>query len=295
MRIHTLDLHYQGYPQIIAAFLVECGDQLVLIETGPGSTLPMLLQQIEAHGFAAAQIKHVFVTHIHLDHAGAAGWWAQQGAMVYVHPRGAAHLIDPSKLMASATLIYGDAMERLWGEMLPAPLDKVVALSDGQTVKIGGEVFTAIDTPGHARHHHVFLCGDVCFTGDVAGVRLPGCDFLSVAAAPPQFDPVAYNDSIEKLHALNLKKLYLTHFGEVSDVASHLSRYALRVSQVHECVERFMEEGLTGDALRRAYTQAEHALAIEEGVSAVDWERYEGANGSAMCADGIALFCEKAR
>lgn len=295
MRIHTLDLHFQGHPQIIAAFLVECGDELVLIETGPGSTLPTLLQQIKEKGFEPARIKHVFVTHIHLDHAGAAGWWAQQGATVYVHPRGAAHLIDPSKLMASATQVYGDAMERLWGDMLPAPADKVVALNDGQTVKIGRDVFTAIDTPGHARHHHAFLCGDVCFTGDVAGVRLPGCDYLSVAAAPPQFDPVAYNDSIEKLHALKLRKLYLTHFGEVTDVSNHLSRYALRVSQVHEWVERFMAGGLRGDALRKAFHEVEHAFAIEEGLSAADWKRYEAGNSTAMSADGIALYCAKAR
>lgn len=295
MRVHTLDLHFQGYPQIIAAFLVECGDQLALIETGPGSTLPTLLQQIEAKGFDPAKIKHVFVTHIHLDHAGAAGWWAQQGATVYVHPRGEAHLIDPSKLMASAAQVYGEATERLWGEMLPAPAEKVVVLNDGEMVKIGGEVFTAIDTPGHARHHHAFLCGEICFTGDVAGVRLPGCDYLSVAAAPPQFDPVAYNDSIEKLHALKLKKLYLTHFGEVTDVSNHLSRYALRVSQVHEWVERFMEEGLSGDALRKAYAQAEHAFATESGLSAIDWEHYEAGNNTAMSADGIALYCAKAR
>jgi glyoxylase-like metal-dependent hydrolase (beta-lactamase superfamily II) len=293
MRVHTLDLRFQNTPGIIAAFLVEADGGPVLIETGPGSTLPVLLEQIKAHGFAPEDIKHVFVTHIHLDHAGAAGWWAQQGATVYVHPRGAQHLIDPGKLMASAAHVYGDRLDSLWGQMLPAPADKVVVLKDGEAVNIGKTKFIALDTPGHAKHHHAFLCGDVCFTGDVAGVRLEQSGYLSVAAAPPQFDPVAYSQSIAKLDELNLSKLYLTHFGEVTDVAHHLSQYALRVEQVHECVEDMVKAGLTGSMLRHSFTATEAALAMEEGVGEELWERYQLANSTQMCADGIALCVEK--
>ena len=154
---------------------------------------------------------------------------------------------------------------------------------------------TAIDTPGHARHHHAYACEGVCFTGDVAGMKLPQCDYLSVTAAPPQFDPVAYSDSLQRLHEAGFAKLYLTHFGEVTDVAGHLSRYALRVEQVHECITNLLAEGLHGDALRTAYGESEHAVARKAGVSEADWQHYEGANNTAMCADGIALFCEKAK
>jgi glyoxylase-like metal-dependent hydrolase (beta-lactamase superfamily II) len=293
MRIHTLDLRFQNTPGIIAAFLVEADGGPVLIETGPGSTLPVLLEQIKAHGFEPEDIKHVFVTHIHLDHAGAAGWWAQQGATVYVHPRGAQHLIDPSKLMASAAQVYGDRLDSLWGQMLPAPADKVVVLKDGEAVKIGKTKFIALDTPGHAKHHHAFLCGDVCFTGDVAGVRLEQSSYLSVAAAPPQFDPVAYSHSIAKLDELNLSKLYLTHFGEVTDVAHYLSQYALRVEQVHECIEDMVKAGVKGSMLRHSFTATEAALAMEEGVGEELWERYQLANSTQMCADGIALCVER--
>jgi glyoxylase-like metal-dependent hydrolase (beta-lactamase superfamily II) len=293
MRVHTLDLRFQNTPGIIAAFLVEADGGPVLIETGPGSTLPVLLEQIKAHGFTPEDIKHVFVTHIHLDHAGAAGWWAQQGATVYVHPRGAQHLIDPSKLMASAAQVYGDRLDSLWGQMLPAPADKVVVLKDGESVKIGKTKFIALDTPGHAKHHHAFLCGDVCFTGDVAGVRLEESGYLSVAAAPPQFDPVAYSQSIAKLDELNLSKLYLTHFGEITDVAHHMSQYALRVEQVHECIEDMVKAGVTGSMLRHSFTATEAALAMEEGVGEELWERYQLANSTQMCADGIALCVEK--
>lgn len=293
MRIHTLDLHFQNQPQIIAAYLIECGKELALIETGPGSTLPALLQAIQARGFKPEAVKHVFVTHIHLDHAGAAGWWAQQGATVFAHPKAVPHLVDPSKLVESARRIYADRMDTLWGEMLPAPAERVVALADGQKVNVGDATFTAIDTPGHARHHHAYACEDVCFTGDTAGMRLPDCAYLSVTAAPPQFDPVAYGDSLQKLQEGGFNSLFLTHFGEVTDVSRHLSHYALRVEQVHDCVEKLLAEGLRGDALRAAYGEAEHAAALRAGVGEDDWLRYEYANSTAMCADGIALFCEK--
>lgn len=295
MLIHTLDLRWQNQPKLIAAYLVECGKELALIETGPGSTLPVLLDGIRALGFSPDAVKHVFVTHIHLDHAGAAGWWAQQGATVFAHPKATPHLIDPSKLIDSAKRIYAERMDSLWGEMLPAPAGRVVTLNDGQCVKVGPVTFTAIDTPGHARHHHAYACESVCFTGDVAGMKLPHCDYLSVTAAPPQFDPVAYGDSLQRLHEAGFSKLYLTHFGEVSEVSGHLSRYAMRVEHVHDCVENMLAEGLHGDALRAAYGEAEHAVARKAGVSDEDWQRYEGANNTAMCADGIALFCEKSK
>lgn len=295
LRLHTLDLCWQNQRHLIAAYLVECGNELALIETGPGSTLPALLEGIRSHGFSPDAVKHVFVTHIHLDHAGAAGWWAQQGATVFAHPKATPHLIDPSKLVDSAKRIYADRMDSLWGEMLPAPAASVVALADGHSVKVGPVTFTAIDTPGHARHHHAYACECVCFTGDVAGMKLPHCDYLSVTAAPPQFDPVAYGDSLQKLHEAGFSSLQLTHFGEVTDVSGHLSRYAMRVEQVHECIENLLADGLRGDALRTAYGEAEHAIARMAGVSEPDWQLYEGANSTAMCADGIALFCEKSK
>ena len=295
MRLHTVDLHFQGQPQLIAAYLIECGKELALIETGPGSTLPALLNGIRGRGFGPEAVKHVFVTHIHLDHAGAAGWWAQQGATVFAHPKAVPHLVDPSKLVDSAKRIYDDRMESLWGDVLPVPADRVVALNDGQEVKVGDTTITALDTPGHARHHHAYACENVCFTGDVAGMRLPGCQYISVTAAPPQFDPVAYSESLRRLHDCWFDSLHLAHFGEVLDVHQHLSRYALRVEQVHDSIERLRSEGLRGDALRTAYGEVEHAVATREGVSEDDWQRYECGNSSAMCADGIALFCEKSK
>jgi glyoxylase-like metal-dependent hydrolase (beta-lactamase superfamily II) len=293
MRIHTLDLRFQGTPGIIAAFLVESGKDLALIETGPGSTLATLQEQIRAHGFAPENVRHVFVTHVHLDHSGAAGWWAQQGATVFAHPRAAPHLTDPTKLLDSSRRVYGDKMDTLWGEILPAPEKNVVALRDGETAKVGKLKIIALDTPGHARHHHAYVCEDICFTGDVAGVRLEQSAYLSVAAAPPQFDPVAYGDSLARLDGMKFRVLHLTHFGEVTDVGQHLAGYASRVEQVYEFIRARLDEGLKHEALALSYEEAEHALATRGAVSEALWQRYQLANHSKMCAEGIALYCEK--
>lgn len=292
--IHIIDLHFQGKPQLIAAYLVECGSgQLALVEPGPGSTLAALQQGIQKLGFKTEDVQHVFVTHVHLDHAGAAGWWAQRGAKVYAHPRTVPHLLDPSKLMESARLVYDDRLEILWGEMLPAPESQVMTLQDGDTVTIGECTFKAHDTPGHARHHHAYSLGEVCFTGDTAGARLPGQNYISVTSAPPQFDPVAYADSITKLEKEAFTKLYLAHFGEVTDVAAHWQLYRQRVNEAHNTVRQFIHDGLEGDALKSAYEAHEKALAQQLNISADIWESYQYANGTGMSADGIALYCRK--
>ncbi|MFZ2279956.1 MAG: MBL fold metallo-hydrolase [Prosthecobacter sp.] len=295
MRIHTLDLHFIGIPGVIAAFLIESGGEFALIETGPGSTLETLRAAIREVGVDESAIKKVFVTHIHLDHAGAAGWFAQQGATVYCHPNAARHLIDPSKLIESARMVYGHLMDKLWGEMLPVPAERVVALKDTESVSLGEIEIIAWDTPGHARHHHAFIIGDVCFTGDVAGMRLENSRYLSVTAAPPQFDPVAYGQSLDRLLAANFKTLYLTHVGAGSDVAWHLSTYRQRVAEVYERVAADFKAGVSVEENRRNYALAEHAIAMQAGVSEELWRKGEDANVTSMCADGVRLYCEKGR
>ncbi|MFC5457124.1 MBL fold metallo-hydrolase [Prosthecobacter fluviatilis] len=293
MRIHTLDLRFIGIPGLIASFLVESAGEYALIETGPGSSLETLRAAIRDVGVDEAAIKKVFVTHIHLDHAGAAGWFAQQGAVIYCHPNAARHLVDPSKLIESARMVYGAKMDTLWGDMLPAPADKVVALQDNERVPLGQVEVIAWDTPGHARHHHAFVIGDVCFAGDVAGMRLEHSRYLSVTSAPPQFDPVAYVQSIDRLAAAGFTTLYLTHFGAVSDVAWHLKAYRQRVQEVYERVAADFKAGLSAEEIRRHYTAAEHAAAKEAGVDGVLWCKGEDANVTSMCADGVRMYCEK--
>ena len=293
MHVHTLDLQFQNTPGLIAAYLVENEGHLALIETGPGSCRPHLLAAIQDHGFDVKDIRQVLVTHIHLDHAGGAGWWAQQGAQVFCHPSAARHLVDPARLMDSARRVYGDHMDTLWGDMHPAPEDRVTALMDGESIPLGSLKITAWDTPGHARHHHAYIIGESCFTGDVAGLRLENKPYWSVTAAPPQFDPPAYLASVDRLLAGNFQRLYLTHFGEVPDARDHLLHYRQRIEEVHQKVRTWMASGCTQEEIRRRYLETEHDLATAADVSPEGWLLHEMSNGTAMCADGIRLYVEK--
>ncbi len=289
MQIHPIDLKFQDTAGVIAAFLVDSGGELALVETGPGSTLDTLCKGIEELGFSPDEVRKVLVTHIHLDHAGAAGWWAGQGATVYVHRRGARHLIDPSVLMDSVEMVYGDQTDELWGEMLPAAEDRVVALEDGDEVRVGDSVITAIDTPGHARHHHAFVCDGGVFAGDVAGARLPGQKYISVTSAPPQFDAEAYDKSISRLLQGDYAKLFLTHFGVVDDVREHLERYRVAVRAAAAFVAERLVEGMDGESLRIAYQAYQMEQAFQAGTPPEVWAAYETANPTGMCADGLRI------
>jgi glyoxylase-like metal-dependent hydrolase (beta-lactamase superfamily II) len=177
--------------------------------------------------------------------------------------------------------------------MVPAPEERVIALADGEVVRIGALEITALDTPGHARHHHAFACGGCCFTGDAAGVRLEGSAYRSVTSAPPQFDPPAYLESLDRLLAGGFERLYLTHFGAVDDVESHLRAYRGRVAEVQSQVCGWVAQGLEARAIQKRYCEAEQALATRLGVTPELWRRYELANGTGMGADGIRLYVDK--
>ncbi len=179
------------------------------------------------------------------------------------------------------------------GQFLSNILSSLSILRDGEDWVVGDTRLTAWDTPGHARHHHAFVMDDVCFTGDVAGVRLMGCNYLSVAAAPPQFEPEPYVQSVERLLAANFSRLYLTHFGEVADVRSHLEAYRQRIREVHSHVADWVREGTPSYEVAERYTSVEHDRAMVLGVSEEDWSRYQLANGSVMCASGVELFVKK--
>lgn len=289
MTLCTHDLLFQGIPGVIAATTLESAGELALIETGPDSCREALVKSLNAHGITVADVRKVFVTHIHLDHAGGAGWWAQQGADVFVHERGAPHLIDPTRLVESATRIYGDQMQSLWGDILPAPKEKVHPLNDGAVVAVGDCKITAWDTPGHARHHLCYTTEGICFTGDVAGMRLENTSYLSVTSAPPQFEPEAYLTSIDRLLAAELNELRLTHYGRVTDVSSHLKRYRQRLTEVTTLVHRWTDEGRSSSEILQLYERHEHHLATSEGITPEQWRQLQSTNATDMCATGITL------
>jgi glyoxylase-like metal-dependent hydrolase (beta-lactamase superfamily II) len=293
MEIHALDLRFLGKPHVIAAYLVVGSGGPVLVESGPGSTLENLKLALADHGFVPADIRYVLLTHIHLDHAGAAGWWAQQGANIYVHYLGAPHLVDPAKLLASAARIYGDQMDRLWGEMLPVPANRLTALCDGDRVRVAGLTFTAIETPGHARHHHAYRLEDVAFTGDVAGIHLPDSPLVAVPAPPPEFDLEAWRRSVARLARENFVTLYPTHFGGLANVREHLATLDELVVKSAEFVERRLAAGATRDQLVAEYTAWERARAAALGVRDELFDRYQASNPLFMSVDGLTRYWRK--
>ena len=293
MQIHTLDLDFQNVRHAIAAYLVEGPAGWLLVETGPMSTLQTLLKRLAAHGLEPADIRHVCVTHIHLDHAGAAGWWAQQGARIYVHHVGAPHLVDPGKLWQSASRIYGDETKALWGEVLPAPAAQVTALADGDTVEAVGLTLTALDTPGHAWHHHVFRLGDVAFSGDAAGVRVPGSGWVSLPAPPPEFNVEVWQQTLDRLESEQFTALYLTHFGRIADVSNQLQQLRAIMAAATAFVREQMEAGVPRDLIADRYVGWNREQALAAGMPADAFARYEAANPLPMSVDGIMRYWRK--
>ncbi|MDH3815469.1 MAG: MBL fold metallo-hydrolase, partial [Acidobacteriota bacterium] len=188
--IQTLDLEFFGATELIASFLVPADGGFVLFDTGPASAVESVKRGVDDAGFRLEDLRAVFATHVHLDHAGGAGVLARRtGCAVFCHPVGAPHLEDPAaKLLPSAERLYGDMMEPLWGTTVGVPKDQIKTIDDGETVTIGGLEVIGWHTPGHANHHVAWQIGDAVATGDVAGVRFPGATHVLPPLPPPDID-----------------------------------------------------------------------------------------------------------
>lgn len=296
-RVITLDLKFQGRSHAIASYLIRSGEAVVLIESGPGSTLPGLEAGLANEGLSPPDVTHLLLTHIHLDHAGAAGWLARQGAEVYVHPVGAPHMINPEKLLASATRIYGDRMEALWGEFLPVPAAKLHVARDGKEIVIGNLKFIPIDTPGHAEHHYAYLFEDICFSGDVSGVRIPGYQYLRLPMVPPELNLERWHASMKRLRQETFARIAPTHFGIYDDPEWQLRE----VDKGLDDAERWLEQTMTEDpsmpieAMRESFTDWMVEQATEMGLSEDVVNAFTVANPPGMSADGLLRYWKKVK
>lgn len=291
--VHTLDLNFQNRRDAIAAFLVPYSGGAILIESGPGSTIAGLKAGLAEHGYKVSDVTHVLLTHIHLDHAGAAGWLARQGAEVYVHPVGAPHMIDPSKLIASATRIYKENMDRLWGEFLAVPKEKVHIPEDGETITIGDTEFVAHFTPGHANHHIAYGFGDLVFAGDVGGVRMPSCDYVRLPLVPPELHLGKWQTSLELLLEKGYKRIAPTHFGIFDDAEAHIQNGLKAVASTDKWLEGIMPSEPSMDELGQKFTAWMYEEARNAGISEDDLKTYEIANPLHMSATGMARYWKK--
>ena len=292
MKIHTIDLKFQGLTENIAAFLVETSAGPILVETGPHSTLPQLNAGIEAAGFAPTDIQHVFITHIHLDHAGAAWWFAQNGATVYVHPRGSKHLASPERLMESARRIYQDQMDSLWGQMNPIPAAQIQEVAHEEAIELGDTTIHAHHTPGHAVHHIAWQIGEVIFTGDVAGVRIKQ-GLVIPPCPPPDIHLGDWEASIEILRRLAPETMYLTHFGPVPYSEEHLDELKRRMHMWADWIKPHYEAERGIMEVTPEFQQMVAEDMIAQGISKADRDKYEAANPSWMSVAGLFRYWKK--
>ncbi len=293
--VHTIDLNFQGVQQSIAAYLIRHAGGAALVECGPASTVGELAAGLARFDLKPSDIKDVLVTHIHLDHAGAAGWLAEKGATVYVHERGAPHLIDPTRLLQSARRVFGDDLERLWGQPTPVPEEHVRPLTDGDEVRLGELRLQAWDTPGHARHHLVFVLNGLCFAGDVAGVRLPGAELLRLPTLPPEIDLDSWSASVERLAELLIGKIAPTHFGIYDDADWYVNQLRRELQEIDAFLAARMAELPDPAEFRGYYADWINDRSRAAGLSSALMASLELVTNSEQSADGLVRYWQKFR
>ncbi|MBN9463703.1 MAG: MBL fold metallo-hydrolase [Burkholderiales bacterium] len=264
--ITAVDAHLVR-PMLDAVHLVVEGDRAAIVDTGSNDAVPYVLAALAARGLAPEQVDWVMLTHVHLDHAGGAGLLMSKlpNARLTVHPRGARHMIDPSRLSAATVAVYGEEVaRRMYGTIVPVPAERVLETPDGASVSLAGRRFEFLDTPGHARHHVCIVderSGHV-FAGDTFGLSYrelehDGRQGIFPSTTPVQFDPPALHASIDRLLARAPGAIYVTHFGQVRDVQR-------RGEELHRLVDAHAALAL---ACRDA--GAERARRLREGVRAL--------------------------
>jgi glyoxylase-like metal-dependent hydrolase (beta-lactamase superfamily II) len=221
-----VDLEFLGVPRVIATAVLHGGGGVALVDPGPSTTLPMLRAALGRAGIGMTDVTALLLTHIHLDHAGATGTLVHEHPhlRVYVHERGAPHMANPQKLLASAARLYGDDMDRLWGEVRPVPSSSITALRGGERIEAAARSLEVAYTPGHASHHVSYFDADagVAFVGDTAGIRRAGAHVLA-PTPPPDIDLDAWRASVARIRQWAPSTLMLTHFGAWNEPNAHLS------------------------------------------------------------------------
>lgn len=244
------DLQFLGRPHAIATALVQAPGSIALVDPGPTSCLPVLERELVQAGVWLGDVTDILLTHIHLDHAGATGTLLQRhpGIRVHVHERGAPHMVDPSKLLSSATRLYGSEMDRLWGAVAAVPEGNLMVLRGSEQIRVGGREFIVAYTPGHASHHVSYFdaSSGVAFVGDTAGVSVEG-RYILPPTPPPDIDLELWRDSIARIRRWGPSTLFLTHFGPVSAVTAHLDELERNMETVAAMVEATLHQPGTSE------------------------------------------------
>ncbi len=291
-----IDLHFLGHPEYIACYVLEAGPELLLVDPGPTSTLPTLEQGLRLAGHSLDSITTVLLTHIHLDHAGVTGTLVRRNPAlrVFVHARGARHMMDPTRLIASATRLYGPRMDEFWGEFLPVPRDNVVVLSGGESLTLGSRRIEVAHTPGHAGHHVSYFEPEsgIAWVGDVAGIRIDNCPYVLPVTPPPDVDLDAWRDSFERIRGWSPDLLCPTHFGPARPAAEHLDEHESRLAEWADRVARDLASGEPDAELAEGFRTAVREE-LTDRLSPADRARYTAGGGLLDSWHGLARHLRK--
>jgi glyoxylase-like metal-dependent hydrolase (beta-lactamase superfamily II) len=264
-----IDLHHQNAERVIGCYLLDTQDGPALFDCGPASCIPALERGLAGHGLTLDDVGHLLLSHIHLDHAGAAGALVREHPHLHVHVSevGAPHLIDPTKLERSARRLYGESFDDLWGELVPVPQENVHVVG-GTT--LGLETFP---TPGHASHHVSYLSADgTLYAGDAAGVRIQPDDYVAPPTPPPEFDLDTWNETLDEVERRQPERLALIHFGVADDPQPHLEQLRRRLAAWE--ADRLPEQEWL--AKRKAELAAEAAHPDVYDAAMPLWQSYAG-------------------
>jgi glyoxylase-like metal-dependent hydrolase (beta-lactamase superfamily II) len=269
---------------------------VALVDPGPSSALPVLRRELERAGIAMADVTTLLLTHIHLDHAGATGTLVRENPRlrVFVHEKGAPHMVDPAKLLASATRLYGDAMDRLWGEVRPVPTEAITMLTGDESVSAAGRDLEVAYTPGHASHHVSYFDRDagVAFVGDTAGICIVPGGYVLPPTPPPDIDLEGWRGSLTRIERWGPATLFLTHFGPVAPVGAHLREFADHLAMTARLVKvSLAQDG--DDAAREAWFAREIKRELRRQMNDADAQTYEVAGRFDLNWRGLARYWRK--
>ncbi len=296
-KLRFADGKFRGPPGVIATAVLEGPSGIALVDPGPTSDLPALEADLAAGGLSLDDLEAVLLTHIHLDHAGAAGTLVRRrpGCRVYVHERGARHMASPEKLIASATQLYGDQMETLWGEFAAVPQGNLHVLAGGESLSVVGHDLEVAYTPGHAQHHVSYLhpASRIAFVGDVGGCRTAQMPAVMPPTPPPDIDVALWHGSVARILEWQPSALFLTHFGPVTPVAAHLAELLDRLEAMQAVARRLLADADLSDEIREERFAEEVRRAYRQVMTAADVDRMELAVPLGMCWRGLARAIRK--
>jgi len=294
--ITTLDDLWMGRPRSIAVGLLESDGHRAIVDPGPGSTLDTLHQQLRARGLGVGDLDAMLLTHIHLDHAGATGALVRENPRlaVYVHKNGAPHVIDPSKLLASAQRLWPNELQRLFGEALPVPAENLRILEGGENLKLGSRKVEVVYTPGHASHHVSYFdkTEGVAFVGDTAGVRIEGNSFVMPATPPPDIDLGIWDTSFAAILERKPTRLFLTHFGYSDNPSEHILLFRERLHRWAALTAEILRRAASDSAAMDSFMSATYAE-ISEHLPAGEAEHYAFSAGLNLSFLGLARYLRK--